>query len=125
MSLSGAYERVSDIGEDHFCAVGNDEDGYQVGMLAVFGPDTACEAMGTAQRNGETIEIELSAKEACRITATFDGSTIIFPADLPSGCRSYCGLRAGFDGVSFNLVGQGDDIARTTTGKEIRRLCPD
>ena len=52
VSLAGAFERQSDLGTDRFCAVGSDETGYQVGMIAVFGPDSKCEGLGEADRTG-------------------------------------------------------------------------
>ncbi len=129
VSLSGAYERVSDIGVDRFCAVGNDDDGYQVGMLAEFGPDTVCEAIGSAERDGEDVTIILSGKDQCQFVAQFDGDTIVFPGGLPAGCQSYCGPRARLDGVNFHLLGSGDEIARSTRGHQTAdrkaiSLCP-
>lgn len=124
VSLSGAFERQSDLGEDRFCAVGNDERGYQVGLLAVFGPDSKCEGLGAAERNGEDIQITLDSEQRCSFTASFDGVAVQLPGDLPESCASYCTSRAGFNGVSFYLVGEGDAVARSTRGREIENLCP-
>ncbi|MEP6340037.1 hypothetical protein, partial [Parasphingorhabdus sp.] len=90
VTLSGAFERQSELGIDRFCAVGNDERGYQVGMLAVFGPESKCEGLGEAQRTGETISITLDSKETCRFDASFDGVELQLPGDLPEACLSYC-----------------------------------
>lgn len=124
VSLSGAFERQSDLGEDRFCAVGNDERGYQVGLLAVFGPDSKCEGLGAAQRNGEKIEITLDSEQRCSFTASFDGVALQLPGDLPESCASYCTPRAGLNGVIFYLVGEGDAVARSTRGRAIENLCP-
>lgn len=132
MNLSGAFERSSDLGEDRFCAVGNDEHGYQVGLLAVFGPDSKCEGMGAAERVGENVRITLDSEmesetdtgKKCVIIASFDGVELQFPGDLPESCKSYCTPRAVLDGVSFNLVGEGDAVARSTRGRDIGNLCP-
>ncbi|HEY9092913.1 hypothetical protein [Parasphingorhabdus sp.] len=124
MNLSGAFERRSDLGEDRFCAVGNDKHGYQIGLLAIFGPDSKCEAIGAAERVGESVRISLDGKEKCRIVASFDGVELQFPGDLPQSCKSYCTPRAALDGVSFYLVGEGDAVARSTRGREIEILCP-
>ena len=124
VSLSGAFERQSDLGEDRFCAVGNDEHGYQVGLLAVFGPDSKCEGLGAAERVGEEIQITLDSEQRCRFTASFDGVALRFPGNLPDSCASYCTPRAVLDGVSFFLVGEGDAVARSTRGREIENLCP-
>lgn len=124
ISLSGAFERRSDLGEDRFCAVGNDERGYQVGLIAVFGPDSKCEGQGAATRNGEEISIILDSEQRCTFTASFDGVALQLPGELPESCASYCTPRAGFNGVSFFLVGEGDAVARSTRGREIENLCP-
>ncbi|GAB5488235.1 MAG: hypothetical protein Pars2KO_18050 [Parasphingorhabdus sp.] len=124
VTLSGAFERQSDLGTDRFCAVGNDEKGYQVGMIAVFGPESNCEALGEATRTGESIQINLTSEDRCSFTASFDGVEIKIPGSLPDSCESYCSPRAGFNGVSFYIVGEGDEVARSTRGREIESLCP-
>ncbi len=124
VSLSGAFERQSDLGEDRFCAVGNDKSGYQVGMIAVFGPDSKCEGLGEARRNGENVSISLNSEKPCQFNASFDGVELRISGDLPETCASYCSPRAGFNGVSFFLVGEGDAVARSTRGRDIENLCP-
>jgi hypothetical protein len=124
VTLSGAFERQSDLGTDRFCAVGNDERGYQVGMIAVFGPASKCEGLGSAERDGENVQITLTSKKQCSFTASFDGVELKFPGGLEEGCSSYCSPRAGFDGVSFYIVGEGDALARSTRGRDIEELCP-
>ena len=124
VTLSGAFERQSDLGTDRFCAVGNDENGYQIGMIAVFGPESKCEGLGEATRTGESIQINLTSEQRCSFTASFDGVELRLPGSLPESCESYCTPRAGFDGVSFFIVGEGDEVARSTRGREIESLCP-
>ena len=124
VTLSGAFERQSDLGTDSFCAVGNDENGYQVGMIAVFGPDSKCEGMGEAERDGENVRITLNSEEKCSFTARFDGVELKMPGALPDSCASYCSPRAGFNGVSFYLIGEGDAVARSTSGRDFDNLCP-
>lgn len=124
VTLSGAFERQSDLGTDRFCAVGNDENGYQVGLIAVFGPASKCEGLGEAERNGENVRITLDSEEKCSFTARFDGVELTLPGALPDSCASYCSPRAGFDGVSFFLVGEGDAVARSTRGRDFESLCP-
>lgn len=124
ISLAGAFERQSDLGEDRFCAVGTNENGYQIGILAVFGPDSKCEAQGEAQQEGESVHISLSGNEECKFEARFDGVELRLPGTLPKGCSDYCTTRAGFNGVSFYLAGQGNSVARSTQGRDIKSLCP-
>ena len=124
VTLSGAFERQSDLGTDSFCAVGNDDNGYQVGMIAVFGPDSKCEGLGEAERDGENVRITLDSEEKCSFIARFDGVQLKLPGDLPKSCASYCSPRAGFAGVSFYLIGEGDAVARSTSGRDFDNLCP-
>jgi len=124
VTLSGAFERRSDLGTDRFCAVGNDENGYQVGMIAVFGPETKCEGLGEAERDGETVRITLNSEDSCSFSARFDGVELELPGSLPEACSSYCSARAGFEGVSFYMIGEGDAVARSTSGRDFDNLCP-
>jgi|TARA_R100001244_G_scaffold20643_7_gene21564 hypothetical protein len=124
VTLAGAFERRSDLGTDRFCAVGNDENGYQIGMIAVFGPATKCEGLGEAERDGETVRITLDSEEKCSFTARFDGVELQLPGNLPDSCASYCSPRAGFEGVSFFIIGEGDAVARSTSGRDFENLCP-
>ena len=124
VTLSGAFERRSDLGTDRFCAVGNDENGYQIGMIAVFGPATKCEGLGEAERDGEDVRITLNSEETCSFAARFDGVELKLPGELPKGCASYCSARAGFEGVSFYMIGEGDAVARSTSGRDFENLCP-
>ncbi|WP_321324566.1 hypothetical protein [uncultured Parasphingorhabdus sp.] len=124
VTLSGAFERRSDLGTDRFCAVGNDENGYQIGMIAVFGPETKCEGLGEAERDGETVRITLNSEENCSFSARFDGVELELPGSLPEACASYCSPRAGFEGVSFYMIGEGDAVARSTSGRDFENLCP-
>lgn len=124
VTLSGAFERRSNLGTDSFCAVGNDENGYQIGMLAVFGAEAKCEGLGEAERDGENVKITLNSEEKCSFTARFDGVLLKLPGAMPKACASYCSPRAGFNGVSFYLVGEGDAVARSTRGRDIENLCP-
>tara|TARA_R110002033_G_scaffold63514_4_gene114544 strand:- start:756 stop:1265 length:510 start_codon:yes stop_codon:yes gene_type:complete len=124
VTLSGAFERRSDLGTDSFCAVGNDENGYQVGMIAVFGPETKCEGLGEAERDGENVKITLNSEKKCTFTARFDGVELQLPGSLPEACASYCSPRAGFEGVSFYMIGEGDAVARSTGGRDFENLCP-
>lgn len=124
LDLAGSFERSSDLGTDKFCAVGTRENGYQIGVLAVFGPDSKCEGQGEAQIDGETIRIALNSEKSCRFTARFDGVSLQLPGSLPAECSSYCSDRGALSGVSFSRVGEGDGAARATQGRDIARLCP-
>lgn len=122
-ALSGRFETRSDLGADKFCAVG-DGGRFDIGMLAVFGPDSKCEAQGRAEFAGEKVRITLSGKESCSFDAEFDGIQLRFPGSVPAGCASYCSPRASISGTAYYFTEPGNSSARRTLGRDIERLCP-
>jgi len=122
LSLSGQFETRSELGIDKFCATSSGS-GFDIGMLAVFGPESKCEARGNARINGENIDVTLSGEESCKFSAAYDGTEIRVPGALEEGCNSYCSPRATFSGTSYFMVAQGDDAARKSLGREFERLC--
>lgn len=122
-ALAGRYETRSDLGVDKFCAVGDGGD-FKIGMLAVFGPDSKCEAQGSAEFAGEKVRITLTGKDSCRFDAEFDGIQLRFPGEVPAGCASYCSPRASMSGTSYFFIEPGDASARRTLGRDVERLCP-
>jgi hypothetical protein len=122
-SLAGRYETRSELGIDKFCAVG-DQGEFAIGMLAVFGPDSKCEAQGNAEFSGEKVRITLSGKESCAFDAEFDGIQLRFPGTVPEGCASYCSPRASMSGTAYYFTEPGSASARRTLGRDIERLCP-
>ncbi len=122
-SLAGRYETRSELGIDKFCAVGDDGT-FAIGMLAVFGPDSKCEAQGSAEFAGEKVRITLSGKDSCAFDAEFDGIQLRFPGTVPEGCASYCSPRASMSGTAYYFTEPGNASARRTLGRDIERLCP-
>lgn len=122
-ALAGRYETRSDLGVDKFCAVG-DEGEFSIGMLAVFGPDSKCEAQGSAEFADDKVRITLSGKESCSFDAEFDGIQLRFPGSVPAGCASYCSPRASMSGTAYFFTEPGNASARGTLGRDIERLCP-
>lgn len=122
--LAGAYQRESDLGTDRMCALGDDERGYRIGMVAVFGPDTRCEATGSAARSGENVRMTLTGdKGRCVFTAQFDGVRLTIPGRVEEECDQFCGPRASFAGVSFDRIGDGNAVAASVRGIDIAQLC--
>jgi hypothetical protein len=121
-ALAGRYETRSELGTDKFCAVGDDGE-FTIGMLAVFGPDSKCEAQGRAEFVGEKVRITLSGKKSCSFEAEFDGIQLRFPGTVPEGCASYCSPRASMSGTSYFFTEPGNASARATLGRDIERLC--
>ena len=122
ISLSGRYEKRSDIGTDKFCSLPNG-DGYDIGILASFGPGAQCEGQGTASISGEAVKIKMRGKGNCHFNAVFDGVEIRMPGSVPDGCNVYCTDRASLAGVRIPLVEDGERAARGMKGREIDLLC--
>ena len=122
-ALAGRFETRSDLGVDKFCAIG-DDGSFTIGMLAVFGPDSKCEAQGEAEFVGDKVRVTLSGKESCRFDADFDGIQLRFPGEVPEGCASYCSPRASMSGTAYYFTEPGNASARQTLGRDIERLCP-
>jgi hypothetical protein len=122
-ALAGRFETRSDLGVDKFCAVG-DDGRFDIGMLAVFGPDSKCEAQGRAEFADEKVRITLSGKGSCSFDAEFDGIQLRFPGTVPAGCASYCSPRASMSGTAYYFTEPGNTSARRTLGRDIERLCP-
>lgn len=122
-SFAGRFETRSDLGVDKFCAVGDGRN-YEIGVLAVFGPDSKCEAQGRAEYEGENVRIILTGKEDCSFDADFDGIQLRFPGSMPKGCASYCSPRASMSGTAYYFTEPGNSSARKTLGRDLERLCP-
>jgi hypothetical protein len=121
-SLAGQYETRSEMGVDKFCAV---ETGgsSRFGLLAVFGPESKCEGVGTAKFDGKRINLKFEGKKQCAFSAEYDGIVIRFPGSIGPGCASYCSPRASMSGTQYFLVEKGNESARRVLGREIERLC--
>lgn len=122
--FGGRYETRSDLGTDKFCSVKNGAKQYAIGALAVFGPESKCEARGTATISGERVKISLSGKGNCSFDAEFDGVELRFPGALEKECETYCTPRASFTGTSYFIVEQGAENARRALGRDFEKLCP-
>jgi hypothetical protein len=121
--FTGRYETRSEIGTDKFCAVENGSKQFDIGLLAVYGPESKCEARGVAVIDGEKIRITLDGKGSCAFNARYDGIELRFPGTIESGCASYCSPRASLSGTHYFMIQPGDDAARNTLGRDIEKLC--
>lgn len=123
IEFAGRFETRSDLGIDKFCAVKTDENRFDVGFLAVFGPESKCEGTGTAAVEGDKVEITLQGKGACTFAARYDGIELRFAGAVESGCVRYCSERASLSGTHYFMIEPGDIAARNTLGRDIDRLC--
>lgn len=123
VEFAGRFETRSELGTDKFCAVGNGSKQFDIGFIAVFGPESKCEGKGTASVDGEKVRVSLNGKGSCTFDARYDGIELRFPGSVESGCATYCSERASLSGTHYFMVQPGDDAARSTLGREIERLC--
>jgi hypothetical protein len=123
VELAGRFETRSELGTDKFCAVANGSKQFNVGFLAVFGPESKCEGKGTATVDGDKVQMKLTGKGNCAFDARYDGIELRFPGSVESGCASYCSDRASLSGTHYFMIQPGDDAARGTLGRDIERLC--
>jgi hypothetical protein len=121
--LAGQFETRSDLGTDKFCAVSTGSRQFQIGFLAVFGPDSKCEARGIGEVVDDKVHIALTGKDQCVFDATYDGVELRFPGTVDAGCASYCSARASLSGTHYFMIQPGDDAARKTLGRDIEKLC--
>lgn len=123
ITLAGRFETRSELGTDKFCAVEQGGTQHKIGVLAVFGPESKCEAQGVARANGGKISLSFKGEGSCEFDTEFDGISIRFPGSLPEGCASYCTARASFAGTSYFMVEHGNDNARKALGRDFEKLC--
>jgi hypothetical protein len=123
LEFAGRFETRSDLGTDKFCSVSNGARQFEIGVLAVFGPESKCEGKGSATISGDKVRIILRGKDTCRFDAQYDGVELRFPGSIESGCASYCSDRASLSGTHYFMVQPGDEPARKTLGRDIERLC--
>jgi hypothetical protein len=129
LDLAGSFADTGGTGSDAFCARGNREQGYAVGVLVTFGGASQCEGQGRAALTGEQAQISLTrtssgdAVDDCSFTARFDGSALALAGSLPAACQAVCSNRASLAGASFALVENGDSAAQSTRGRDIGQLC--
>ena len=123
IEFAGRFETRSDLGIDKFCAVKTDANRFDIGFLAVFGPESKCEGTGTASVQGDEVEITLNDKGTCTFAARYDGIELRFAGAVESGCARYCSEKASLSGTHYFMIEPGDSAARNTLGREIERLC--
>ncbi|WP_156874178.1 hypothetical protein [Sphingorhabdus lutea] len=121
--FEGRFEERSELGIDKFCAIKTSGDEYNIGILAVFGPESKCEGSGTARLDGEKLSISLNSKQPCVIEAKFDGTELRINGIVPASCQSYCSDRASLSGTLYYFVEHGKDAAQSVKGRDIDRLC--
>jgi hypothetical protein len=115
-SLVGSWAR----GGDRMCIVPGEGGRDRVGVLLVYGPGNGCVGSGTAQRDGERLDLRLGE---CRIEARFDGERIVFPAEVDRSCARLCAGNASLAALSVERVSASAAEAATLRAPSGRPLC--
>lgn len=120
--VTGLYARDT----DRVCVVPEGR-AYRIGAFVDYGDGLSCAGSGRATRSGEVLRIELRGKGgiACTFVAKFDGDRIVFPANLPDGCRRFCAPRASFAALNVERLSESAAEARALRGVDGTRLCDD
>ena len=116
-SIVGAWARDT----DRVCVVpGGADREMLIGALVDYGEGQGCAATGTVTRSGGHLNIRFGA---CRMTATFDGARIVFPAEVPATCDQLCIGRASLAALAVDR--QSDSVSEAATLKTPggRSLC--
>jgi hypothetical protein len=104
-TLRGLYEG-GDAQRPHQMCVVEGKGGDQRFGLVVWGEGLQnCSGSGTVSRSGDRLRLAMGGDSACAIEATISGTTVRFPAAVPSGCAYYCGPRATLGGAELTQKG--------------------
>ena len=105
---------------DRVCVVPADNDDERIGALVDYGDGQGCAASGTAERHGERLDVIFGS---CRFAARFDGTRIVFPAELPGACDTLCTGRASLAALAMTRISGSASEARTLRSPGGRLLC--
>lgn len=113
-ALTGLYARET----DRLCVA---ED--RIGVHVDYGQGIGCSATGSVERRGEVLAVSLGDAGDCRFDASYDGERIVFPAQVPEGCRRFCRSRASLAAVTVvRLSGSASEAMALRDGRG-RTLC--
>jgi len=114
--ITGLYARDT----DRVCVV-PDRDGYRIGAFVDYGDAQTCSAKGKVTRAGEKLSIEFEG--GCRLDASFDGTSIAFPGEVPAPCRALCGGHASLAALEAERLSDSVSEASTLRDAKSRMLC--
>ena len=110
-TLMGLYEGGDVSPKNQLCIVENSGEQPRFGLVAWGANQHSCSGSGTAERNGDRLQLKMTGDEACTIEARISGKSIILPESVPDGCAYYCGANARLTASRFDQVGTGRDDA--------------
>lgn len=104
LRLTGLWEAGSGPQKSQLCMTGEGAEA-EFG-LTVAGPGTSiCAGAGKAVRSGAQLTLTMSGDRECEVTASLDGTAILFPSTAPEGCSYYCAEGARLAGVRLTRTG--------------------
>jgi hypothetical protein len=110
-TLMGLYEGGDVSPKNQLCMVENEGEQPRFGLVVWGSNQNSCSGSGTAERNGERLQLKMTGDESCTIEARISGKTVILPEKVPDGCAYYCGANARLTAARFDQVGTGRDDA--------------
>ncbi|MCU6452759.1 hypothetical protein LPN01_01560 [Sphingomonas sp. A2-49] len=116
VSLVGSWA----LDTDRVCVVPEGRDTYRIGAMIDYGEGQGCAASGTARRQGDRVAVTFGA---CRFDAAFEGTRIVFPAELPAACDRLCTARASLAALSVERLSGSRSEAETLRTPSGKRLC--
>jgi hypothetical protein len=110
-TLTGLYEGGQAPQKNQLCLVVNSPTDTRFGLVVWGANQHSCSGSGTAERDGDRLQLKMTGDETCAIDARIEGKSVVLPGTLPQGCAYYCGARARMTGVRFTQAGTGRDEA--------------
>jgi hypothetical protein len=120
--LTGLWESGTGPRRSQLCMV--EKDGKAQFGINIAGPNMlACQGIGTAARQGESLTLELAGDQSCTLTARVSGRSVAISA-AAGNCGYYCGAGVGFEGAAFTRAGS--RAADALKAKDVlgEPLCP-
>ncbi|TPG12262.1 hypothetical protein [Sphingomonas oligophenolica] len=117
VNLVGAWARDT----DRVCVVPAGPSSYRIGALVDYGPAQGCAASGTAERQGDRVDIRFGD---CRFRAQLVGDRMVFPATMPHACHGLCTGRASLAALTVEHLSASRSEAVTLRAPDRTPLCP-
>lgn len=115
LSITGSWARES----DRLCILESGSE-TRIGALIDYGDGQGCAASGTVRRSGTVLKVAFGT---CRFAARFDGTRILFPAELPAACDAVCTGRASLAALAVERLSDSASEAATLRTPAGRILC--
>lgn len=122
--LTGRYQDAASAGAGRLCIIEGKRT-VRFGIVIGGGSAPSCSGSGTVSRRRNGLRLAMSGDSPCAWRVGIEGDTLIFPADMPPGCRYYCGAGATLAGVRLRQIGTGSREAMKAKDLVGDPLCAD